>query len=605
MTRTCKRFDIIACNYYLICTLRCNKTTTMKFFLLILFSAITGILLVNRDVNKSNLTVNKIIAEKRSAIISCRPDLSAIDFTDSSNTISLLDGWGKYRMKVTAGNKEADTYFQQGINMYYGFHIIEAIASFERAIQIDNQFAMAYWGKALAYGPNINDLGYSASPDALASVKKAMELSSSCNSVEKALIKAMNVRYTNDTTQTREYLNQLYADAMKKVHIQFPNSADAAALYADALMIQHPWDLYDNHSNPQPWTPEIVKVLEKLVVQFPNNPGASHYYIHAVEGSKNPAKALAVANRLGTMMPGVAHLVHMPSHIYIRTGLYKKGIESNTNAINGYNDYVSKYQPAANGVFLYLLHNVHMQAACAMMGGQYKKAIEFSAELKKNIDNPTLESDGYMGTYSQYIYSSNIMAEIRFGKWDKILNMPVVEDNHVYQNILLQFAKGIACARTGKLNEANTALQYIQKLKINPQLADHPAAFNPAITGVELAVKILQGAIAEEKKDYKAAIAYLQEAVKDEDNMLYNEPRDWLLPARQYLGSVLLKAAKNQEAEKIFREDLKINPANQWSLTGLLQALQKQKKTAAANEIERQLDKASAAADIKIDKTVF
>ncbi len=578
----------------------------MKLFLLILFSALTGILLVNKNVNDDSLkTVSSIIAEKRSAIISCRPDLSSIDFTDSSNAIPVLDGWGNYRMKVTSNNKEADTYFQQGINMYYGFHIIEAIASFERAIQIDDQFAMAYWGKALAYGPNINDLGYTASPEALASVEKAIALSSNCSSLEKALINAMRVRYTNDTTQTRENLNQLYADAMKKAHIQFPNSADAAALYADALMIQHPWDLYDNHSNPKPWTPEIVRVLEKLVAQFPDNPGASHYYIHAVEGSKNPARALTVANRLGSMMPGVAHLVHMPSHIYIRSGYYNKGIESNTNAINGFNDYVSKYQPAVNGAFLYLLHNVHMQAACAMMGGQYKKAIEFSNELKKNIDNPTLESDGYMGTYSQYIYSSNIMTEIRFGKWNEILNMPAAEDNHVYQNILLQFAKGIALARTGKLNEANAALQSIQTQKTNPQLADHPAAFNPAITAVELAVKILHGIIAEENKDYTAAISYLKEAVKDEDNMLYNEPRDWLLPARQYLGNALLKAAQYQEAEKIFREDLKINPANQWSLTGLLQALQKQKKAAEVNKIKLQLQQSAATADIKIDKAVF
>lgn len=578
----------------------------MKFFLLILISTAAGAMLLNQDFTNSNPKyVNNIIEEQRAKIISCMPDLSSIDFNDSSNIIPLLDGWGKYRMPVTVNNKEADNYFQQGINMYYGFHIIEAIASFERAIQIDNQFAMAYWGKALAYGPNINDLGYTASPEALAAIQKAIELSSNCTGVEKGLINAMSIRYTADSTQTREHLNQLYADEMKKVHTRFSNSADAAALYADALMIQHPWDLYDSHYNPKPWTPEIVKVLEKLVARFPENPGASHYYIHAVEGSKNPAKALAVANRLGTMMPGVAHLVHMPSHIYIRSGYYNKGIESNTKAISGFNNYVSKYQPAINGAFLYLLHNVHMQAACAMMGGQYQKAIDYSLELKKNIDNPTLETDGYMGTYAQYIYSTNIITAIRFGKWNEIINMPATADKLVYENILLHFAKGIAWARTGKINDANAVLQSIQTLKTNPQLKDHPQAFNPAIAGVELAEKILQGIIAEEKEDYTAAIRYLQDAVNAEDNMLYNEPRDWLLPARQYLGNVLLKTKQYKAAEKIFSDDLKINPANQWSLTGLLQALQKQNSTKDANEIKQQLQRSSATADIKIDKAVF
>lgn len=210
-----------------------------------------------------------------------------------------------------------------------------------------------------------------------------------------------------------------------------------------------------------------------------------------------------------------------------------------------------------------------------------------------------------MGTYAQYIFSSDIMTAIRFGKWKEIINMPAAADKHVYENILLHFAKGIALARAGKINDANAALQSIQTLKVNPQLTDHPAAFNPAITSVELAQKILQGIIAEEKEDYTAAIRYLQEAVNAEDNMLYNEPRDWVLPARQYLGNVLLKAKQPEAAEKIFREDLKINPANQWSLTGLLQALQKQNRTKEANAIKQQLQRSSATADIKITEAVF
>ncbi len=297
-------------------------------------------------------TPQSIQPYKKQYALGCSPNLSAINFNDSANIIPLLEGWGKHRMPVTVTNDSAGIYFQQGINMYYGFHIIEALASFEKAVQFDKGFAMGHWGRALAYGPNINDFGYAASPEALDAVQKAIEMSGNCTPVEKALIIAMQTRYSADTTQSREYLNQQYADAMKKVHDSFPQSADAAALYADALMVQHPWDLYDRHYKPRPWTPQIVRVLEQLTEQFPDHPGAGHYYIHAIEGSEHPERGLTVANRLGEMMPGLAHLVHMPSHIYIRSGYYNKGVEVNEKAVKGYYQYLSQYPPVVNNAFI-------------------------------------------------------------------------------------------------------------------------------------------------------------------------------------------------------------------------------------------------------------
>src|SRR4051812_32645264 len=189
----------------------------------------------------------KVVADKQRYAFSCSPNLAMIDFTDTANEIPLLQGWGNYRMPATVTNDSARIYFEQGINMYYAFHIVEAVASFEKSVKFDDKFAMGYWGKALSYGPNINDFGYSALPDALMATQKAKELSVNCTVVEKALIDAMQVRYSADTTQTREHLNELYADAMMKVYQQFPNEADVAALYADALMVQHPWDLYDKY----------------------------------------------------------------------------------------------------------------------------------------------------------------------------------------------------------------------------------------------------------------------------------------------------------------------------------------------------------------------
>jgi len=548
------------------------------------------------------LKANENILEKKT-IISCSPNLSLINLDD--NPIPLLQGWGNYRMKVTVKNDSANIYFQQGINMYYSFHIIEALASFDKAVKFDEKFAMGWWGKALAYGPNINDLGYSASPEALESIKKAETWCAPCTPLEQAMIAAMKTRYSADTTQSREHLNELYADAMKAVYTKFPNSADVAALYADALMVQHPWDLYDRHYQPKAWTPEIVTVLEKLIKRFPNNPGANHYYIHAVEGSTQPQKALSVANKLGAMMPGVSHLVHMPSHIYIRSGDYNKGIKVNTDAIDGYNNYLSTYAPVNGASFLYLMHNQHMQCACAMMDGQYANSIKYAKEMAKSIDTSFLDAGGFFGVMGQYLDMTATFAKVRFGKWDDILNEPAVADTRVFASIMQHFARGIALARKQQAPAAEKELLAIQNAKSNDQLKESPAAFNPGIAAVSVAEKILAGAIAEAKNELPKAKGFYKEATDIEEGMLYNEPRDWQLPARHYLGNVLLKMKQYTAAEKVYKEDLLVNPNNAWSLAGLLQALQNQEKKTEAATIQQQLKKATARADVKIENSVF
>lgn len=544
-------------------------------------------------------------AYKKQYGFGCSPDLTLINFDDSANIIPLLNGWGEYRMPVTVNNDSAGIYFQQGINMYYGFHIIEALASFDKATKFDKNFAMGYWGKALAYGPNINDLGYAASPDALTSVEKAEALSGNCMPVEKALIAAMKVRYSFDTTQTREYLNQLYADAMKKVYADFPQSADAAALYADALMVQHPWDLYDRFYKPKPWTPEIVGILEILIKKFPYNPGASHYYIHAIEGSEHPERGLEVANRLGGMMPGLAHLVHMPSHIYIRSGYYAKGVDVNKHAVKGYYNYLSKYPAVVNNSFIYAVHNLHMQAACASMDCRYADALQSSIETKNGFDSTWLDAGGYFGVYSQYLYMTPYFAKIRFGKWEDILNEPAIDDSRIYANILWHYGRGLAYARRRQSNNARMELKKMLDSISSPQLQESPAAFNPVISSTRIAEKILQGVIAEEENQFAQSIRLLKEAVNKEDGMLYNEPRDWPHPARQYLGNVLLKTKQYAEAEKTYKADLKINPNNAWSLTGLKKALSKQGKNTEASKVQLQANKALEQNDMQITSSVF
>ncbi len=549
--------------------------------------------------------IKQQVVIKKKFSLGCSPDLSFLNNEDSSIRIPLLEGWGSYRMPVTVTDDSAHIYFEQGINMYYGFHIIEALASFDQATRFDKNFAMGYWGKALAYGPNINDLGYSASPEALLATQKASELSNNCTPVEKALINAMLARYSADTTQTREYLNQVYADKMKAVRASYPSSADAAALYADALMVQHPWDLYDKDYKPKTWTPEIVQTLETILNKFPTHPGACHYYIHAIEGSEHPEKGLAVAKRLGPMMPGLAHLVHMPSHIYIRSGYYAEGVTVNEHAVKSYYNYLEKYPPEAGNPFIYIVHNLHMLATCANMDGRFADAMKASNDCSNSVDSSWMDAGGFFGYLAQYVYMTPYFTLIRFGKWEEILKSQPVPASRVFSSIIWQYGQGLAYARKHEFEKANAALEAIRTAMQDPQLQDHPPAFNAGISPAGIAEKILQGVIAEERGDTGMAIDVLQDAVDREDAMLYNEPRDWPHPARQYLGNALLKAKQYDAADKVFLEDLKINPNNGWSLTGLYTSLQAQHKNGEANAYKAQAAKSFSRSDVSIPAAVF
>ena len=579
-----------------------------NILILIPVSFICAAFIYVNNSSKSTISYQKrqdVLAYKARYAFGCSPNLASIDFNDEANLIPLLDGWGKYRMSVTVSNDSANIYFQQGINMYYGFHIIEAMASFQKATKFDENFAMGYWGKALAYGPNINDDVYNVAPEAIASIQKAKSLSINCTPVEKSLINAMLLRYSSDTTLARKDLDQGYADAMKKVSADFPNNADAATLYADALMVQHPWDLYDRFYDPKPWTPSIVAVLEKLIKQFPENPGAGHYYIHAIEGSKHPEKGLEVADRLGALMPGLSHLVHMPSHIYIRSGHYNKGVEVNAAAVKDYDKYLSKYPPTVNNSALYLVHNLHMAAACANMDGQYTKALKLSFDTQKSFDSSWLDLGDYLGMFSQYVFMTPYFTLIRFGQFDAVLNAPAIPDSRVYANAIWHFARGIAYARKHQLEEANMEWQKMQLYQLNPQMQLGSTSRNAGKVSLKIASKILQGVIAEEKNQLPLSVALLKEAVYMEDGMIYNEPKDWLLPARHYLAHVLLKGKQYTEAEKIYKEDLLVNPNNVWSIIDLEKSLLKQSKSKEAKAVQQQLKKAMARADMKISSSVF
>ena len=539
-------------------------------------------------------------------IVQCSPDWNHLNSDSLANGISILKGWGNYPWPIDSKSDSARLYFQQGINMYYSFHIIEAMASFKKAEEFDNANPMIFWAQALAYGPNINDFAYAATPEAFTATQKAVSLSANCTAKEKAFIDAMSVRYTSDSTVSRAYLNQLYTTEMEKGYRSFPKDADMAALYADAMMLQHPWEYWKHNGEAQPWTPRILEVLEKTLQQSPLHPGANHYYIHSVEASANPQRALPSADLLSKLMPSVSHMVHMPSHIYIRSGMYTQGTHVNEMSIRGYKEYLAAYPDVANSASLYLIHNLHMQSACAMMGAGYSYSLKSAEASRESFDTSFMSIAAPFGTFFiQYVYMTPVITNIRFGKWDEILNAPSIAENYVYASFLNHWARGIAQARKNNIAEAKKELGLLQKNMHQPDMLVVMQPFNAPADAAKVAEKLLEGIIAEQENDLPTALLSFSEAVKNEDALIYNEPKDWLLPASTYLGAALLKAGSFLKAENIFKEDLKENPNNHWSLRGLYESLQKQKKHTAAGIIKKQLDKAIATDDMKDLPVVF
>jgi tetratricopeptide (TPR) repeat protein len=579
------------------------KNTHMKFLYLIMLTvaafisaAAISTALQNTDTKK----VAELMAEKKRFSLRCSPLYNPAE----GENIPLLTGWGNYGWKITTSSDSAQLFFNQGINMYYAFHIIEARASFERATKLDPDCAMAWWGKALAFGPNINDFGYEAPSEAFPSAKKAIELKGNSTPVEKALIEAMAIRYTEDRTADQGNLNILYKEEMRKVLSAFNKDENVSVLYADALMLLHPWDLYDHDFQPKPWTPEIVSALNYSLSLNPEQPGANHYLIHAVEGSATPQDAMKNANFLASAMPNVSHLTHMPSHIYIRTGYYAEGIDVNNKAVKGYYNYLQKFPATEESSMLYELHNVHMKLNCAQMAGNYSAALEASIDLQNKIPGFYLSLPGALGNYIQYIHQSLTFTNIRFGKWDEILKERVT-DSLAFSPVLQHFARGIAFARKNNLSASKAELE-LMKANINePSLKEPLTPMNSTYDAAIIGRNILEGIVAENQKDNEAAIKAFEKAVVAEDNLIYNEPRDWLLPARQYLGNALINAGRYQDAVAVFQKDLEINPNNGWSLTGMVTCYQQLKNRSALQAAQKQLKAAWKIKDCEIVASVF
>lgn len=537
------------------------------------------------QLSRADVYKNKIMAF-------CSPDWSLLNVDSLGHSMTPLPGWGNYRWNINTSDDSARFYFNQGINMYYAFHIIESMASFKKAGEFDDSNPMIYWAQALAFGPNINDFEYKESAEALALAQKAKSFSESSSPKEKALINAMLVRYNADTSLNRATLNARYGEEMKKAYTAFGDDADISALYADALLVQHPWEYWKHNGDAHPWTPEILSVLEKALQLSPDHPGANHYYIHATEASNDPGRALASADRLGQLMPEVSHMVHMPSHIYIRTGNYDKGVKVNEMSVNGYNTYLRLYPAVANNVPLYLIHNVHMQAACAMFNPNYTYAYKSAMATRASFDTAFMSLPAPLGNFIQYVYMTPEIVNVRYGKWNEILQAPKLSDSFVYAKILWHWAKGLANANTNRIQSAKEHLIKMKKNMRDPDLKIILTPFNSVHSASLIAVKLLEGTILEKTGDMEKAISAYREAKDFEDALIYTEPRDWLIPTRHYLANALLKSKAYAEAEKILEEDLQQNPSNYYALQGLVDATIAQKKHREAETYRKRLHEA-------------
>ncbi len=538
--------------------------------------------------------------------ISCSADWKLVSSFMDEHAIQLLPGTGTYKWNISTSSDSAQLYFNQGITMYYSFHIVEAMASFKKAVTFDSSSAILYWAQALSYGPNINDFGYAASPEALKATQMAQDFMATASPVERSLIQAMMVRYTKDSTDAdRAILNARYTEKMKEAYQQFPGNADVQVLYADAMMLQHPWDLWSNNGTAKSWTPVIEATLEKTLLSFPTHPGANHYYIHVMEGSPFAAKALPSAQRMAGLTPGLSHTVHMPSHIYLRTGQYNDGISVNEQAITAYQKEKELYAPAENGDLLYRVHNLHMQTTVSMLAGKRAYSMESAKATAAAVPDEYCFMPAPMGSYAQYVQMTPVFVKIRFGKWDELLNIPAPDKKMSYASVLYHFGRGMALANKLDATAAKEELLALQVAMKDTMLQVPNGVFAPAIEGAKVAEKLLSGSIALAEQNYSIAIAAFESAATTEERMTYTEPRDWLLSPRHYLGDAYLKAGDAAAAENCFRKDMLNNDNNGWALYGLYQSLLAQRKNKEAENVRKRYLEAFSEADIKLRAAVL
>jgi tetratricopeptide (TPR) repeat protein len=510
----------------------------------------------------------------------------------------LFSGMGSHRHPIRTSSPEAQKFFDQGIVLLYGFNHDEAFRSFGRAAELDPKSPMPRWGMALALGANYND----PEPEndrlkkARGEVEKALALSPDAAENERAYVEALAARYVADPASAdKAQLSRDYAAAMKALSARYPDDLDAATLYAESLMNLHPWRLWTPEGEPGEDTAEILSVLESVMKRDPLHPGANHYYIHSVEASPHPEKALASAARLETLVPAAGHLVHMPAHIYMRTGDYVAAEKSNAAAAEVDRQYIRA--TGAEGMYplMYYNHNVHFESAAAAMAGRYAAAKQAADVLFADV----LPGVSEMAMLEGFLLQPTAVA-LRFYKWDEIRKMPDPGPKLPLLRTEWLYARAMSAASSGDVKTAEMLQKSYEAARDALGEGVMVGTLNSAATYFAVATNVLDARIARARGDRKAAIVSWTKAVVAEDALFYDEPATWYYPVRESLGAALLADGRAAEAETVFREDLARHPRSGRSLYGLVASLKAQQKEADAAWAQAQFETAWKDADTKV-----
>jgi tetratricopeptide (TPR) repeat protein len=517
-----------------------------------------------------------------------------------------LDNLGTYSRAVTTTSAEAQAYFNQGLRLIYAFNHDEAVRAFARAIELDPACAACYWGAGEALGPNYNMPAMAERWTVLwQAVQSAQRQAAHASPVEQALTAALAKRYAGAEPLSPEAMapyNRAYADAMREVAHRFPADDDVQVFFAEAAMTANPWKLWGNDGSAAPGTDEIVATLETVLARNPAHPGANHYYIHAVEASPHPEKALAAAERLPGLVPGGGHIVHMPAHIFQRVGRYADAGEANRAGARADLAYMQEAKPPEWAYYagMYLAHNYQFLAYAASMQGRSVEALQATRDMRAHVPDAMLQ----MGNGLDWYMAERYFVLERFGRWRELLAEPAPDASLQGLSAAYHYARACAFSATGDLTSARAEKAKLDAIDAALP-ASAPAGLNMAKDLLEVATDVAGARIAFAAGDRAGAIAALRRAIAKEDQLAYDEPANWFVPARHLLGAQLLADGRATEAETVYREDLRLHPANGWALYGLARALQAQHRQREADDVVQEFTRAWKDADITLDASAY
>lgn len=534
----------------------------------------------------------------------CAPQVTDEKWYKTDNQKApLFNGLDAVNYPIETSNPEAQKYFNQGLVLAYGFNHAEAARSFYYATKLDPDCAMCYWGYAYVLGPNYNA---GMEPDnyqrAYDAIQTALEIGSDSEK-EEALIEAMAQRYVEEPVEDRSDLDIAYSQSMKQVYKKYPDDENIAAIYAESIMDLHPWDLFDKQGQPKEWTPEIVGLLENILDNNPDHPGANHFYIHAVEASNTPERANASAKAFDDgLVSGSGHLVHMPSHVYIRTGEYHKGTVANIRAVEVDSIYVSACHAQGAYPLAYYPHNYHFLAATATLEGNSEWAMIGANKLSEHVHPDLMKEPGW-GTLQHY-YSIPLYVQVKLGRWNDLINSDFKTYDLPYLKAVKNYAQGMAYMANNDLENAAKKLENLEELSEDKSLQEVSIwEINSVSTLMQIAKRVLKAEILANEEKYDESIALLKEAVEIEDSLNYDEPPDWFFSVRHHLGAVQIEAGKFQDAIATYKEDLKRLPKNGWAQHGMRLAYENLNDQANVKNIEKQLAQSWKGADIEINSS--